>query len=140
MPLARTILILILLVFAGVVALAYVGYERDIRRARELVSTVSRIAQTACGPIEYAIAGDGPPVLVVHGAGGGFDQGLHFGAPLAAKGFQVIAMSRFGYLRTPLPAEASAAAQADGHVCLLWRRRRPWWKTRAPTRRRASTK
>jgi hypothetical protein len=106
MPLARTILILILLVFAGVVALTYVRL----------------------------------PVLVVHGAGGGFDQGLHFGAPLAAKGFQVIAMSRFGYLRTPLPAEASAAAQADGHVCLLWRRRRPWWKTRAPTRRRASTK
>jgi len=32
---------------------------------------------------------------------------------------RVIAMSRFGYLRTPLPAEASAAAQADAHACLL---------------------
>jgi 2-hydroxy-6-oxonona-2,4-dienedioate hydrolase len=28
-------------------------------------------------------------------------------------------MSRFGYLRTPMPADASAAAQADAHVCLL---------------------
>jgi pimeloyl-ACP methyl ester carboxylesterase len=28
-------------------------------------------------------------------------------------------MSRFGYLRTPLPADASAAAQADAHACLL---------------------
>lgn len=28
-------------------------------------------------------------------------------------------MSRFGYLRTPLPAVASAAAQADAHACLL---------------------
>ena len=28
-------------------------------------------------------------------------------------------MSRFGYLRTPMPANASAAAQADAHVCLL---------------------
>jgi pimeloyl-ACP methyl ester carboxylesterase len=28
-------------------------------------------------------------------------------------------MSRFGYLRTPLPDDASAAAQADAHACLL---------------------
>jgi pimeloyl-ACP methyl ester carboxylesterase len=119
MPAARAILILVLLVAAGFIALTYVSYERDIRRARERVSTASRIAQTACGPIEYAMAGDGPPVLVVHGAGGGFDQGLDFGEPLAAKGFRVIAMSRFGYLRTPLPADASAAAQADAHACLL---------------------
>jgi pimeloyl-ACP methyl ester carboxylesterase len=34
-------------------------------------------------------------------------------------GFRVIAMSRFGYLRTPLPADASAGAQADAHACLL---------------------
>ncbi len=32
---------------------------------------------------------------------------------------RVIAMSRFGYLRSPMPADASAAAQADAHVCLL---------------------
>ena len=31
----------------------------------------------------------------------------------------MIAMSRFGYLRMPMPADASAAAQADAHVCLL---------------------
>jgi pimeloyl-ACP methyl ester carboxylesterase len=58
-------------------------------------------------------------VLFVHGAGGGFDQGLAFGADLAAASFQVIAMSRFGYLGTPLPADASAAAQADAHAALL---------------------
>jgi pimeloyl-ACP methyl ester carboxylesterase len=57
--------------------------------------------------------------LVVHGAGGGYDQGLDFGAPLATIGFRVIAMSRFGYLRTPLPPDASAAAQADAHACVL---------------------
>jgi len=58
-------------------------------------------------------------VLLVHGAGGGFDQGLEFGRPLAEHGFTVIAMSRFGYLRTPLPADASPAAQAEAHACLL---------------------
>lgn len=34
-------------------------------------------------------------------------------------GIRVIAMSRFGYLRTPMPADSSPAAQADAHVCLL---------------------
>jgi pimeloyl-ACP methyl ester carboxylesterase len=77
------------------------------------------IAQTRCGPIEYADVGEGPPVLLAHGAGGGFDQGVAFGEPLAGSGLRVIAMSRFGYLRTPLPQDASAAAQADAHACLL---------------------
>jgi pimeloyl-ACP methyl ester carboxylesterase len=34
-------------------------------------------------------------------------------------GLRVVLVSRFGYLRTPLPADASAAAQADAHACLL---------------------
>ena len=95
------------------------GYQRDIQQARSRIATGSQIAQTACGPIEYAIAGDGPSLLIVHGAGGGFDQGLDFGLSLTGRGFRIIAMSRFGYLRTPLPADASPAAQADAHACLL---------------------
>jgi pimeloyl-ACP methyl ester carboxylesterase len=105
-------------VVAALAAATYF-YQRDIRRARARITTGSQIAQTACGAIEYAEVGDGPPVLVVHGAGGGFDQGLDFAGPLAERGFRVIAMSRFGYLRTPLPADATPAAQADAHACLL---------------------
>lgn len=97
----------------------YSGYRHDIERAREQFATGSRIAETACGSIEYAVAGDGPPLLIVHGAGGGFDKGLDVGRSLVASGFRIIAMSRFGYLRTPLPNDASAAAQADAHACLL---------------------
>ena len=99
--------------------LTYDAYQRDIRAARERVATGSRIAQTGCGPIEYAVRGEGRPVLIVHGAGGGYDQGLDFGEPLTRRGWRAIAMSRFGYLRTPLPHDASAAAQADAHACLL---------------------
>ena len=43
---------------------------------------------------------------MVHGAGGGFDQGLELG-DFARAGFRVIAVSRFGYLGTPLPADAA---------------------------------
>lgn len=115
----RAAAIVIGLLVAGLSGLTYTGYQRDIRQARERVSVGSQIAETPCGAIEYAVAGDGPPVLVVHGSGGGFDQGMDFATPLIRSGFRVIAMSRFGYLRTPLPADASAAAQADAHACLL---------------------
>lgn len=102
----------------GLVA-ATVFFQRDIQHARDRIATGSQVAQTPCGPIEYAVTGDGPPLLVVHGAGGGFDQGLDIAGPLAERGFRLIAMSRFGYLRTPLPTDASPEAQADAHACLL---------------------
>jgi 2-hydroxy-6-oxonona-2,4-dienedioate hydrolase len=99
--------------------LVYNDYRGDLQRAYKRIATGSHIVQTACGPIEYAVAGAGPPVLVVHGAGGGFDQGMEFGQALVDRGFRVIAMSRFGYLGTPLPPDASPQAQADAHACLL---------------------
>ncbi|MGZ6144360.1 MAG: alpha/beta fold hydrolase, partial [Myxococcales bacterium] len=95
------------------------AYVRDMGAARRRVAAGSEIAATKCGPIEYAERGKGPALLVVHGAGGGFDQGLMIGEPYAARGYRIIAPSRFGYLRTPLPADASAEAQADAHACLL---------------------
>lgn len=99
--------------------LVYFGFEHDLESATARVSAGSQLAETPCGPIEHAVIGNGPAVLVVHGAGGGFDQGIGFGRALAEHGFRVIAMSRFGYLRTPLPPDASPAAQADAHACLL---------------------
>jgi pimeloyl-ACP methyl ester carboxylesterase len=106
------------LVAAGGVAIA-AAYRRDLARETRRVETGSRMAATACGPIEYAVRGEGPPLLLVHGAGGGYDQGLELGAALVARGVRVVTMSRFGYLRTPLPADASPASQADAHACLL---------------------
>ena len=116
---SRTLLFAASLPAAGLVAASWIRYRRDMRRERRRVSTGSQMAETPFGPIEYAIAGSGSPVLFVHGAGGGFDQGLWIGEPLVRRGLRVIAMSRFGYLRTPLPADASAEAQADAHAALL---------------------
>jgi pimeloyl-ACP methyl ester carboxylesterase len=117
-PVARHVGGLALLLAAVASVAINLAYRRDLTAARERVAAGTVVA-TPCGPIEYAVAGEGQPVLVVHGAGGGFDQGLMLGAPLAERGYRVIAMSRFGYLRTPLPADASAVAQADAHACLL---------------------
>jgi len=104
---------------AALLAGGWLTYQRDLARELARVSTGSRIADTRCGPIEFAEMGSGPAVLLVHGAGGGFDQALGFVEHFSRAGFHAIAMSRFGYLRTPLPADASPAAQADAHACLL---------------------
>jgi pimeloyl-ACP methyl ester carboxylesterase/predicted enzyme related to lactoylglutathione lyase len=106
-------------VVVGMVTWVVTSYRADIAAARQRIATGSLIADTRCGPIEYAGRGEGPPILVVHGAGGGFDQGLDVAGDLAGLGYRVIAVSRFGYLRTPLPDDASAEAQADAHACLL---------------------
>ena len=94
-------------------------FQTDIEAARARVAHGSALIETGCGPIEYQEAGAGVPLLSVHGSGGGYDQGMAFAAPLAKQGIKVIAMSRFGYLRTPMPADSSAEAQADAHVCLM---------------------
>ncbi len=100
---------------------AWIGWQfhQDLSTARARASAGSVVAVTRCGPIEYQQAGEGLPLLIVHGSGGGHDQGMDFARPLVRHGVRVIAMSRFGYLRTPRPADASPAAQADAHMCLL---------------------
>lgn len=94
-------------------------FQHDIALARAHAREGSVVVQTPCGPIEYQEAGDGLPLLMVHGSGGGHDQGMDWARALTQQGVRVIAMSRFGYLRTPRPTEASPQAQADAHVCLL---------------------
>ena len=109
----------IALVFATVVLVISGRFQSDMKAARNRIFHGSLLIETHCGPIEYQEAGTGVPLLSVHGSGGGYDQGMAFAAPLAKQGIRVIAMSRFGYLRTLLPTNSSAEAQADAHVCLL---------------------
>ena len=103
---------------SGLVGLIYVPFRSELRRAHDAAARGSLIANTAAGPIEYATSGAGVAVLSIHGAAGGYDHGLN-AAVFLGEGFQVIAPSRFGYLRTPVPADTSPAAQADAHEALL---------------------
>lgn len=115
----RIILALVAAALALLAALVWRSYSADLTRARAAVATGSTLVATPCGVIEYAVAGSGRPLLLIHGAGGGFDQSLFFGRRLLAGGGRIVAPSRFGYLRTPAPADPSAEAQADAHACLL---------------------
>lgn len=98
----------------------YAHYKKDLAAARKRIAlTETKIADTKLGKIEYRIFGDGLPVLWVHGILGGADQAQIFSAPLINKGFKIIAVSRFGYMESPLPPHSTPAAQADLYAALL---------------------
>jgi 2-hydroxy-6-oxonona-2,4-dienedioate hydrolase len=44
--------------------------------ARERLAGRSTTIVTSFGTLEYSVMGEGEPMLTIHGAGGGFDQGL----------------------------------------------------------------
>jgi pimeloyl-ACP methyl ester carboxylesterase len=113
------IIVLIGIVLAGVAWVA-VGYSKEIRAARKrLASLGSQLIETKYGPIEYAQSGTGYPVLVIHGAMGGFDQGLWVAKSFDVTRYQVISVSRFGYLRSPVPENPDLNMQADTFAGLL---------------------
>jgi 2-hydroxy-6-oxonona-2,4-dienedioate hydrolase len=95
------------------------AFAADIRRARARTRGRSRVIEGRFGDLEFGEAGAGPPVLMVHGTGGGFDQGLDFAQRLSLGGRRVIAPSRFGYLGSAFPDDPSSENQADAFVDLL---------------------
>ena len=120
MPTVRKVLVALLVAgITGVVALALLFHQAMRRAEARVAAPLSHVMATQHGALEYSEAGRGAPLLMIHGTGGGFDQGLAFAQPLTAMGYRVIAPSRFGYLRSGFPADHSAAAQADALVELL---------------------
>ena len=111
--------LLVVILLTAVAGTILIVYASDVRSAHERVAEGSKVIQTPQGLLEYAERGEGLPVMVLHGAGGGYDQGLLLGELLLGDGYQVIAPSRFGYLGTPIPEDNSLEAQADALVNLL---------------------
>jgi pimeloyl-ACP methyl ester carboxylesterase len=107
---------------AAGVAIPAVGlslrYRRDLNAARARLAAVTRrVISTRWGTVEYAERGDGDPVLVVHGIFHNCVGGL-----LSVRDFsdrRFIAPSRFGYLGSSMPLDATPAHQADALAGLL---------------------
>ena len=118
----RLAIIVVALAAIAVAAIVSLAFRRDVAEARAHTLGRSRVVDSPWGPMEYADVGAGPPVLMIHGSGGGFDQGLAFSAPLARQGVRIIAPSRFGYLRSALPEGATVEMQADALDWLIGER------------------
>ncbi|MHA1906702.1 MAG: alpha/beta fold hydrolase [Candidatus Thorarchaeota archaeon] len=95
-----------------------VNFRRWKGELQEILLKNSRVIDTSVGPIEYAQAGEGPVIIVIHGAPGGYDQGFFALKHLIDEGYSVLAISRPGYLRTPLSSGISFEEQAKT-VCAL---------------------
>jgi pimeloyl-ACP methyl ester carboxylesterase len=129
----------ILLVVAAVLLAILVTFAVVRHGALARLERSAQVAQTARGLVQYALAGSGEPVLVLHGGVGGWDQGMMLGLDLfgphdrwstydsvfshesAARDLrvQIVAPSRAGYLATPLSAGRTVADAADACAALL---------------------
>ena len=107
--------ILLLVLFSAI----YIKYRGEIATARQRVLEGSQLLITDNGAIEYAVEGEGPAVLLIHGAGGGYDQGMLIGKKALGDGFTFISVSRFGYLRSPFVKSSTVEDQAALYVELL---------------------
>ncbi|HUN32118.1 MAG TPA: alpha/beta hydrolase [Trebonia sp.] len=85
-----------------------------MRHAEPLPGRPAEIITTALGAVEAEAHGSGAPVIVLHGSPGGIDAARMMAGFLPPDRFRTIALSRPGYLGTPLdPAGTSIDHEAD---------------------------
>ncbi|MGE5425483.1 MAG: alpha/beta fold hydrolase [Bacillota bacterium] len=77
-----------------------------------------KVFSSQTGIMSYEVSGSGRPILVIHGSGGGSDQGILIAERLLPLG-KALCPSRFGYLDSALPKKADSEAQADAYLDLL---------------------
>lgn len=78
-----------------------------------------QLATLPMGDMEYVTCGEGKPILIIHGGGGGYDQAVFLFRRYIPDGYQMICPSRPGYLGTPIATGQTAEEQADALAALL---------------------
>lgn len=95
------------------------AYFWDMHKAYERIRAKGTVIASPHGDIEYTQGGSGPPVLVIHGSGGGYDQGELMVRAVLGEQVHWITPSRFGYLRSTFHAGATFDDQAHAYAYLL---------------------
>jgi len=108
----------LLALLGSAVAIA-IWFALDTRRAYARITGNSEVVPSPLGDIEFKRGGKGIPVLVVHGSGGGCDQGALIATAILGEEFDWIAPSRFGYLRSTFHEGATFDDQAKAYAYLL---------------------
>ncbi|MHA2242058.1 MAG: alpha/beta fold hydrolase [Candidatus Thorarchaeota archaeon] len=108
-------MVLIVVLFVWII-ISYRGWKRNLLTT---LNGNSEVATTSLGEIEYVLNGSGPVILFLHGAPGGYDQGTFDMEMWIEAGFSMLAISRPGYLRTPLNTGETFEEQADAIEGLL---------------------
>jgi len=78
------------------------GYNTWKKQANNRLLEQSKVAETAMGPIQYAMGGKGGPAIILNsGIPGGFDQGMLMAFDMGELPYTLIGWSRPGYMGTP---------------------------------------
>lgn len=116
----KMILLGFAVVLTVILIISMVGFNERMAVAKNVASQhETMVFESSFGKIEYTIQGDGFPVLVVHGITGGVDQSEGLAKSYLSKGYKVISVSRFGYLKSDMQENPTAALQADAFSELL---------------------
>jgi 2-hydroxy-6-oxonona-2,4-dienedioate hydrolase len=109
----------VVLALCGIAVIPAIWFRTDTRRAYARIAGGSTIVYSPVGNIEFKRAEAGVPVLVIHGSGGGFDQGELIARAILDERFDWIAPSRFGYLRSTFREGNTFDDQAKAYSFLL---------------------
>jgi pimeloyl-ACP methyl ester carboxylesterase len=115
-------LISVSLVIVVAFVATYSNYRHDLNAATSRIAGIqTQTYHSQYGDIEYRLAGSGSTILVSHGVTGGVDQGMLVTDEfVSSEGrYQFLYVSRFGYLRSSFPENASARLQAAAYNDLL---------------------
>jgi pimeloyl-ACP methyl ester carboxylesterase len=119
----RVVLYVILGVAIAQSALVAVWFRQDMGGARaRLAAQPTEVFHSRYGDIEYRVSGTGPAVLISHGITGGVDQAealVTEWRSFRPARYRFIYVSRFGYLGSDLPDQATPRTQAAAYRDLL---------------------
>jgi pimeloyl-ACP methyl ester carboxylesterase len=110
------------LVLLAVVVVVVVLFRHNLREARSrLASIPTTIHAARYGDIQFHVVGDGPTVLVSHGITGGVDHAEYLVTRWRNfdERYRFVYVSRFGYLKSSLPDDATPRLQAAAYKDLL---------------------
>ena len=82
--------------FIAVLLSVTAAYQWDMHLAYDRVRAKGAVIASPDRDIQYTEGGSGPPVLVIHGSGGGYDQGELMARAVLGHRSHWIAPSRFG--------------------------------------------
>lgn len=116
---AKRILLTITAALFIAAAFFFAAYHVDIKGEYQRVRASGTVISSPYGDIEYSDGGMGPAVLVIHGSGGGYDQGELIAHAVLGEDFRRITPSRFGYLRSTFRENATWDDQAHAYAYLL---------------------
>ena len=112
-------LLWVLFALSGIAVAIAIWFGVDTGRAYARITGNSEVVPSPLGEIEFKRGGKGIPVLVVHGSGGGYDQGALIATAILGEEFDWIVPSRFGYLRSTFRDGATFGDQAEAYAHLL---------------------